>query len=227
MMLLEKLQKYKTLIFDCDGVVLNSNKVKTEAFYDSAVKKYGDDAATALANYHKANGGISRYKKFEFFLSHIVDSKSILDLEVEFSDLIKKYAEVVRLGLMSCKVAENIFELRSLMTNSNWLIVSGGDQNELREIFKSRDLFNLFDGGIFGSPLAKDDIFQRELDNGNIKRPALFLGDSKYDFQVSKSAELDFLFISEWSEVSQWDAWCNENSIQNLPSISSIFHQAK
>ncbi len=96
---------------------------------------------------------------------------------------------------MSSAVAEIIFELISLMTNSNWLIVSGGDQNELREVFRSRDLFNLFDVGIFGSTVSKDNIFQRELDNGNIKRPALFLGDSKYDFQVSKSAELDFLFI--------------------------------
>ena len=68
MMTLQELQKYKTLIFDCDGVVLNSNKVKTEAFYETVVKKYGSQAATALADHHKTNGGISRYKKFEFFL---------------------------------------------------------------------------------------------------------------------------------------------------------------
>ena len=30
------LLQYQTLIFDCDGVVLNSNKIKTQAFYDVA-----------------------------------------------------------------------------------------------------------------------------------------------------------------------------------------------
>jgi len=35
-----ELKQYKTLIFDCDGVILNSNKIKTQAFYDVA-KIYG------------------------------------------------------------------------------------------------------------------------------------------------------------------------------------------
>ena len=35
---------YASLVFDCDGVVLNSNKVKTEAFYQ-AVLPYGEAAA--------------------------------------------------------------------------------------------------------------------------------------------------------------------------------------
>ena len=28
-------QKYKSIIFDCDGVILQSNKLKTEAFKES------------------------------------------------------------------------------------------------------------------------------------------------------------------------------------------------
>lgn len=62
-----KLIEYKTLVFDCDRVILNSNKVKTEAFYQSALA-YGEQAAQALVEYHIANGGISRYKKFAYFL---------------------------------------------------------------------------------------------------------------------------------------------------------------
>ena len=27
-----EISKYKSLIFDCDGVILNSNKIKTDAF---------------------------------------------------------------------------------------------------------------------------------------------------------------------------------------------------
>ena len=62
-----ELSKYQTLIFDCDGVLLNSNKIKTEAFYE-VTKPYGDEAAQTLKNYHILNGGVSRYQKFDFFL---------------------------------------------------------------------------------------------------------------------------------------------------------------
>ncbi|MFH7588150.1 HAD family hydrolase, partial [Oceanimonas smirnovii] len=58
---------YVTLVFDCDGVVLNSNKVKTEAFYKAALP-YGEAAAQAMVDYHVAHGGVSRYKKFAYFL---------------------------------------------------------------------------------------------------------------------------------------------------------------
>ena len=35
------LKKYKTLVFDCDGVILDSNRIKTEAFYRTT-QKYGE-----------------------------------------------------------------------------------------------------------------------------------------------------------------------------------------
>ncbi|NLC22432.1 MAG: HAD family hydrolase, partial [Halomonadaceae bacterium] len=32
-----ELKAYLTLVFDCDGVVLDSNRVKTEAFYQATL----------------------------------------------------------------------------------------------------------------------------------------------------------------------------------------------
>jgi len=64
-MSIKKITIYKTLVFDCDGVVLNSNKIKTQAFYE-ATKQFGHESAQALVDYHVANGGISRYAKFEW-----------------------------------------------------------------------------------------------------------------------------------------------------------------
>ena len=50
---------YSTIIFDCDGVVLDSNKVKTQAFFDIA-EPWGNKAQNLLTKYHVNNGGISR-----------------------------------------------------------------------------------------------------------------------------------------------------------------------
>lgn len=192
-----KLERYQTLIFDCDGVVLNSNQVKTRAFYEAALP-YGESAAQALVDYHRANGGISRYRKFEHFLERIVAPGATGPL---LDQLLAAFAERVRVFLGQCEMAEGLFELREKTAGARWLLVSGGDQAELRDVFAARGIDRLFDGGIFGSPDSKDDILARELEQGNVVLPALFIGDSRYDYEAASGAGLDFLFLTGWTEV--------------------------
>lgn len=208
---------YQTLVFDCDGVVLNSNKVKTDAFYKAALP-YGELAAQQLVDYHIARGGISRYKKFEWFLTEAVMGRSGPGMEM----LLESYAAEVRKRLSSCEIAEGLFELRSKTEHTNWLIVSGGDQQELREIFAERGLAVLFDGGIFGSPESKDVILNREKAKGNIKEPALFLGDSRYDHLAASAANLDFIFLVKWSEFRLWPEYCHTHRIETFESLASL-----
>lgn len=219
-----QLMDYETLIFDCDGVVLDSNKVKTEAFYQATLP-YGQAAAQAMVDYHIANGGVSRYRKFAHFLEKIAPIKaeqSGPNLEA----LLQVYAGHVHDGLLSCAIAPGLKALREKTTNARWLIVSGGDQAELREVFGLREIANWFDGGIFGSPDTKDDILARESTRGTILQPALFLGDSKYDYKASMSAGFDFLFLSGWSEVAGWEHWVENEGLKSFRSVSEILVDA-
>ena len=210
------IQDYKTLVFDCDGVVLNSNKIKSQAFYE-ATKHYGHKAAQDFVDYHVANGGVSRYAKFKYFITQVLQQPFDEALN---QDLLERFAVAVKQGLKICEIAEGLEQLKAQTPNSNWLIVSGGDQKELREVFAARDLAKYFEGGIFGSPDTKDKILARELEIGNITRPALFLGDSKYDYQAAKNAELDFVFISQWTEVKNWESFCAHNKLAVLTNLS-------
>ena len=215
------LEKYKTLVFDCDGVVLNSNKVKTDAFYQAALS-YGEQAAQALVEYHVANGGVSRYKKFAYFLNTLAPQHAAGVSGSTLEELIDAYAGHVLQGLLTCDIAEGIHELRKKNPNTNWLIVSGGDQAELRHVFAERGLAEYFDGGIFGSPDTKDEILEREISNGNIQLSALFLGDSKYDYQAASGAGLDFIFLTGWTEVEGWEEWCNQYCLISVDSIKKL-----
>ncbi len=212
------LSNYKTLVFDCDGVVLDSNKVKTSAFYRAALP-FGEEAAIALVDYHVRNGGISRYRKFEHFLTEIVD---VENYETAYSELLDQYANEVANGLLTCSVAPGLLELRKATADSKWLIVSGGDQNELRDVFARRDLIQHFDAGIFGSPKTKDEILSSKVKNGDICFPALFLGDSMYDHQASTGAGLDFVFVSDWSEVANWQDYCAANGIETVSNLADL-----
>ncbi|WP_281662150.1 HAD family hydrolase [Halomonas sp. Alg239-R46] len=212
---------YDTLVFDCDGVVLHSNMVKTEAFYKVALP-YGETAAQLMVDYHVANGGVSRYKKFAYFLENIIaPNQAGPDLKA----LLNAYASFVREGLLNCPIAPGLEALRQKVPDARWLIVSGGDQAELREVFAQRKLAEFFNANIFGSPDTKDEILERELANGNITQPALFLGDSKYDYQAASSAGLDFLFVSGWSEVEGWHAWTTAENISVCRNIHDLLQQ--
>lgn len=212
------IQEYQSLVFDCDGVILDSNRVKTQAFYN-AVLSYGEEPASRLRDYHVSHGGISRYKKFKYFLTEILK----VDFnETEFQRLLNEFSKEVKRSLLNCEVVKNLDVLRKKTNGIKWFIVSGGDQSELREVFKERNLQQYFDGGIFGSPCNKDEILSREIKSMNITKPCLFLGDSKYDYEAAVQANVNFLFISDWSEVGNWSEWAEDNGIETIRKVSDL-----
>lgn len=214
------LKKYKSIVFDCDGVVLDSNVVKTEAYFRTAKNLGATDAqAQALVEYHVKLGGISRYHKFEWYL-HEVLNQPVTEQAVQA--LLDEFARELEVGLMECAVAEGLEDLRSATPKANWMILSGGDQQEIRALFAKRDLAKYFDGGLFGSPDNKDTVLAREIASGNLQFPALFIGDSKYDFEAATRAGLDFVFLSDWTEVADWKTYCAENNIVVHNSIVQL-----
>jgi HAD superfamily hydrolase (TIGR01549 family) len=209
----------KTLVFDCDGVLLDSNRIKTDAFYQST-RSFGDTAARAMVDYHVVNGGVSRYAKFKYFLKHIVPVAAPHREHKGIEQLLAQYAAAVKQGLLECAIADSLSELREQTKGARWMIVSGGDQAELREVFVTRGIADWFDGGIFGSPDAKPEILDREIANGNIQLPAVFLGDSQYDYQCAKAAGLDFVFIHGWTEVTDWQRFVATEGIGSMARVA-------
>ena len=220
-----KLSQYKSLVFDCDGVLLNSNSLKTDAFYKSALD-WGTSPASDLVKYHIKNGGISRYQKFEYFMKSIITRyPELCPLSgPSVDEMILRYEKYLDRGLMSCQITPNLTELRKLTQTSTWSIVSGGKQDELCDIFRRRNLNKLFDGGIYGSPSTKEEILIERLKESNLNFPALFLGDSKYDYLAARTAGLDFIFVSQWTELPQWEVFVKENSLPSIPYVNNLLN---
>ncbi|MDJ0514587.1 MAG: HAD hydrolase-like protein [Methyloceanibacter sp.] len=211
------LSDYRTLIFDCDGVVLNSNRIKTAAFYETA-RPFGDDAARNLVDYHLRNGGVSRYRKLEYFLTDILGKRS----RAELSSLLDSYASFVKNALLDCEVTPGLDHLRTATAKAKWMIVSGSDEAELREVFRLRGLDRYFDAGIYGSPRQKSQIFSELVRDDELIQPAIYFGDSKYDHISSKDKGIDFIFISGWSEFEGWEAYCEEHRLSHFIRVQDL-----
>ena len=217
------MKKYKSLIFDCDGVILNSNEIKTESFR-KILSEFDQSAVKEFINYHRNNGGISRYIKLDYFLTIILPkySKFQGNKESILLSLIKNYGNECKELLYEADVADDLEKLKSLTSNIPWIIVSGSDQKELREIFKYKKINKYFNGGIFGSPEKKIDIIKRESIHGLINYPALFLGDSKLDHHVAKNLNIDFLFVTKWTDFKEFNSYCETNSISKIKTVSDL-----
>lgn len=214
------LTQYKTLVLDCDGVVLNSNKTKVNAYFEVAKRNGGTDAqAQALVEHHVQKGSFPRNGKIEYYLKEILKQEVTEEVMQQY---MYSFDEVLDKTLMDCEVSPGLQALREASRHSKWMLLSGGDQRELRKIFARRNLAHLFDAGIFGGPDTKDIVLAREKANGNLQLPALFIGDSKYDFEAATGAGLDFVFLSDWTEVADWQVFCQTNKIAVAKNLQGL-----
>lgn len=194
------LKEYKTWIFDCDGVIFDSNRIKTEAFYEVALP-YGKDAARAIVKYHKKFGGVSRFKKWRYFFENILNQ----DLrEKELKEVLRQFGKVVKKKMATCPESEGLRPfLRALPKGCRKIVVSGSAQHELRGIFAKRGLTRYFDG-IYGSPDTKEVILARTLAKRKVVKPAIFVGDTIYDYACTRKIRADFVFMYGYTELENW-----------------------
>ena len=217
-----RIDDYNSLIFDCDGVILDSNNIKTEAF-ETVFKPFGSDIAKKMVQYHIDYGGISRYEKIDYFLENFIEIKDEFFLKNLKYDLLKNFGEIVKNQLLKSEVCLNLELLKLKTKNSKWFIVSGGDEKELKNTFKLKKISPLFNGGIFGSPLNKYEIIENKIKNKNIKEPVIYFGDSKLDYEVADFFNFDFVFVYQWTEFDNWKSFFkNKTNVQIVNSPAEI-----
>ena len=213
------LDHYQTIIFDCDGVVLNSNFQKIEAYRNAALE-FGasKEQADTLVDYHVKLTGISRNIKFKYFLKEILHQTPS---NQSMKTLIQNLNNNVINLLKACDVAEGLDRLKAQTPNKKWMVASGGDQEELRYLFSDKKINHFFPEGIFGSPRSKHEIIEQELKDDSW-RPALFLGDSLYDIQTAKKYNIDFIFVSGWTDLKNWQSVCVEYKVQSITALKEL-----
>lgn len=208
------MMKYKHLIFDFDGVLVESNEIRFEGFralfYD-----YPADAVGKLIQFAKANGGLSRYEKIRYFFESIINKQISEDV---VQTLARQYSSLVKQKVIDAKPVKGSLEfLTSYKNNYDFAVVSGSDQEELREVCKARKIEQFF-LEILGSPESKELNVALLLSKMGWERKfCLFIGDSINDFDAARAHGIDF--IGRNSNLINWDLMDNLTVVDDLSEL--------
>lgn len=172
----------KNIIFDFDGVILDSMLIRSEGFR-KIFEEYDNEKVEELISFHLINGGLSRFVKIRYFFEELL-SKSIKEEQIKyFSD---KYSEIMKKELINEKylIKETVNFIKS-NNKIKMFIASGSEENELRFINKSLHLSKYF-LGIFGSPKNKIDIVKSIIEDNKLnKQETILIGDSINDYDAA------------------------------------------
>ena len=178
------------IIFDFDGVIINSHKVKTLAFYN-VFKAYGELYGLKAKKFHLEHIGKSRYFKFKYILKNILKSKvtkkKILNLDKEFDHFVQKRIK---------KMYPSHHLIRFLKNKNNLFniyISTGTPQANIVKTLKEKKILKYFDK-VYGSPKSKINHIKmiKKNDKKNDKKN-IFIGDSFEDFKAAKNSNIEFI----------------------------------
>lgn len=181
------------VFFDFDGVLVDSLNVKTRAFarlYDD----HGPAVVDKVMAYHLANGGVSRFKKFEHYertlLGRELAPQRIEELGQRFASLVVE--EVVASDAIGGSLA--LLERLSARRTPCY-VVSGTPEDELRVIVERRGMSHFF-RDVRGSPAEKGDLLQALCARaGHRPQHCIMVGDALGDYTAARAAGMGFLGV--------------------------------
>lgn len=182
----------KAIFWDFDGVIADSVNVKTDAFYELYLP-YGKDIADKVKSYHLANGGVSRFKKFEYWQAELLGNPAPIPQEV-IDDLAARFSALVMNKVINAPyikgVYETIVKYSSLVSN---YIISGTPVDEMKAIIEGRGLTPYFED-ILGSPETKENLTTQLMKReGFDSREVIFIGDATSDYRSASQNNTWFI----------------------------------
>jgi HAD superfamily hydrolase (TIGR01549 family) len=180
----------RALIFDFDGVIVESEHIKTRAF-QTLYGEHGPEVVAAVVAHHEANGGISRRKK----IRHCHETLLGTDLDgAKLETLCQRFSALVEDEVVGCDWVPGARELlASQFARRPLFVVSGTPQDELTRIVERRGLAPWFTE-VHGSPPEKATTIRSILARHDLDpRTVLFVGDAAADWRAARETGVRFI----------------------------------
>ena len=181
----------KMIVFDFDGVLVDSVEIKTLAFQEM----YADlspSVVDEVGKYHQDHGGVSRFEKFRLFEARF---RNYQPSQEQIEELANRFSDIVKQKVVSAAEFEGASKLLNKFAQSELLlgVNTGTPQIEMMEILQRRGWRDYFDV-VKGSPDSKVANFEFILDKFELTPDELvFVGDAQTDMDAADKMGVDFL----------------------------------
>jgi len=180
----------EAIIFDFDGVLVDSVDTKTQAFA-ALYEQYGPQVVKSVIAYHRQHGGVSRYEKFRYF------HESILGKEYNQKEeqlLGESFSRLVFDAVIAAPWIPGAYNLLVDYHKTIPMFVASGTPNEeIQRIVKHRKMDHFF-VAVKGSPATKAQIIDEICINHGFHRDrVLMIGDSITDYEGAMKAGVMFV----------------------------------
>lgn len=209
----------KAIIFDFDGVILESVHIKTDAFLE-LFSTYPQHL-NAIKTYHLENGGVSRFVKFRWIykelLEESIDETQILALGERFSQLVFN-------KILSAPFVPGAIEFLNFCRDRFYcFIASGTPEDELRKIVTQRGLAEFFNE-VKGTPTSKVNIVHELCGKYKINpTQCLFIGDATTDYQAARTTGTYFVARNTSEMESNWRS-LQVSMVENLMEVVPLIN---
>jgi phosphoglycolate phosphatase-like HAD superfamily hydrolase len=186
-----RIAAWQAIIFDFDGVVVESGEIKTQAFAN-LYREYGETVMTAVAEYHTFNGGMSRYDKFRYFQETLLEKPPLTPEQEQHLD--RRFSELVVEAVIASEAVPGAAELiRKEAERIPLFVASGTPEAELNTIVIRRGLASYFTA-VRGSPTPKQKLIADILTaHALLPERVLMIGDALIDYQSAQINNVSFL----------------------------------
>ena len=192
---MKKNNNIKTIIFDFDGVIINTHSIKSKVFCE-LYKSHGIEIINKIKKYQLINGGVNRFKKFKFFHEKFLKKKINKKVKLELNN---KFNLHYLSKLKKIKISKNL--LNFLKDNSfyNLYISSAAPRKEIFYILKKFKLRKYFKK-VYSSNQSKEKHIQQikkkeKMENSNY----LFIGDMISDYKVAEKSKINFIHFNKYN----------------------------
>lgn len=179
------------IIFDFDGVLVDSVDVKTRAFA-ALYAGHGDEIVEQVVDYHLHHGGVSRYDKFRYFQTEILGGAPLRDHEV--ADLAAAFSTLVVDKVVAAPMVAGARQfLDTCKGELPLFVVSATPTPELDHILRRRNLLAYF-SGTWGSPRSKTQNIATLICEHDLRADrCVMIGDAVADYEGAAANGVHFL----------------------------------
>lgn len=213
-----RLTNIKAIIFDFDGVILESADIKTVAFLE--LFSHRPDLQPAILRYHLDNLGLSRYDKFAWIYSELLDRPFTAEIREQMG---RDFSALVLQKVMASPFVPGALEaIQTLYLKIPLFVASGTPQEELDLIVDRRDLKRYFKE-IWGTPHKKPEIIRCILSNyGLAPHETLMVGDGASDYKAAVETNLHFIARGTPEQADYWQQQQIRYIIDDLEGLPAL-----